>query len=97
MDTQPWKQTNIKVSVGCFAEIPRNPKMSATAAPNPGLKMTALSVPDVVKVLSKASGRPVTETMVRADIQAGAPVNSDGSMNLLAYAAWLVRETSHGD
>ena len=39
-------------------------------------------------------GLPVSEEMLRADIDAGAPTNADGTMNLVHYAAWLVREMS---
>ena len=31
--------------------------------------------------------------MLRADAAAGAPLNADGTLNLVHYAAWLVRET----
>ena len=62
---------------------------------NAGLKPTALSLADAAKVLSKAGGRTVTEATLRADIQAGAPVNMDGTINLLHYAAWLAREVLH--
>ena len=65
--------------------------------PNPGLKITALSVPDVAKVLSKSGGKPVTEAMLRKDLETGAPANPDGTVNLLHYAAWLVQEVARGD
>jgi hypothetical protein len=65
--------------------------------PSQGLKPTALSVADAAKVLSKSGGRPVTENMLRADLDAGAPTNPDGTINLLHYAAWLVRELAHAD
>jgi hypothetical protein len=35
--------------------------------------------------------------MLEADLTAGAPVNADGSINLVHYAAWLVREASSRD
>lgn len=47
---------------------------------------------EVARMLAAASGREITETMIREDINNGAPVNPDGSMNLIDYAAWLVRE-----
>jgi hypothetical protein len=49
------------------------------------------------RVLTAAGGRPITEEMVRKDIEAGAPVNPDGTINLVHYAAWLARETARGD
>ncbi len=59
--------------------------------------LTALTVAQTAKVLSAAGGRKITEDMLRADIDAGAPVNADGTINLVHYAAWLVREVAGGD
>jgi len=40
----------------------------------------------------------VTGDMLREDIDAGAPTNADGTINLVHYAAWLVKElTGRGD
>jgi len=58
----------------------------------PGLRLTALTVEDAALLLSKGAGRPITRDMLREDIEAGAPVNADGTINLVHYAAWLVRE-----
>jgi hypothetical protein len=41
-------------------------------------------------------GKPVTEEMLRADMAAGAPTNANGTINLVHYAAWLVKEMSVG-
>jgi hypothetical protein len=38
----------------------------------------------------------VTEKRVKEDIEAGAPVNGDGTVNLVEYIAWLARETASG-
>ena len=57
-----------------------------------GVRLTALTVAQAAKVLSAAGGRRITEAMVQADIDAGAPVNADGTINLVHYTAWLVRE-----
>jgi hypothetical protein len=35
--------------------------------------------------------------MLQADLDAGAPANADGSINLVHYAAWLVREMGSRD
>jgi len=59
--------------------------------------LTALTVAQAAKVLSAAVGRRITADMLRADIDAGAPVNVDGTVNLVHYTAWLVREVSGGD
>ena len=60
--------------------------------------ITALSPSQAARVLSAAGGRRITEEMVRADVDAGAPANSDGTVNLVHYTAWLVgRLSRHGD
>jgi len=59
---------------------------------NPG----ALAVPDAALLLSRLGGKPVTEAMLRADIDAGAPTNADDSINLVRYAAWLLKEIPTG-
>lgn len=65
----------------------------APNASDPGrLNPAALSVADAARVLTRLGGGEVTEAMLIADIEAGAPTNADGSVNLVHYAAWLVRE-----
>jgi hypothetical protein len=39
----------------------------------------------------------VTVDMLKADLAAGAPANPDGTINLVHYGAWLVREMSARD
>jgi hypothetical protein len=59
---------------------------------------SAMSVDDAARVLSRIGGQTVTQEMLRADIDAGAPANRDGTINLVNYAAWLVKEmASRGD
>lgn len=60
------------------------------------LNPAAMSPADTARVLTRVAGSPVTEDMLRADIDAGAPTNSDGSINLVHYAAWLVQQMSAG-
>jgi hypothetical protein len=62
-----------------------------------GLNPNALALPDAAKLLTRASGRPVTVDMLAADVAAGAPTNADGTINLVRYAAWLAREMGRGD
>ena len=64
---------------------------------NTPLRTTELPISAAVRVLAKAGARHLTEEALRADIEAGAPVNADGTVNLVHYAAWLVRETARGD
>jgi len=60
-------------------------------------KTTALTPAQAAKILAAAGSRRITEAMVLADIDAGAPTNADGTVNLVHYAAWLVREVAGGD
>jgi hypothetical protein len=62
-----------------------------------GLNPAALSVADAARLLSKAGGGPVTKAMIETDLAAGAPANADGTINLVHYAAWLVKEMAGGD
>ena len=53
----------------------------------------ALAVADAARLLAKASSEPVTEAMIRGDIDDGAPTTPDGTVNLVHYAAWLAMKT----
>jgi hypothetical protein len=56
----------------------------------------ALTASDACRLLSAAGAGEVREDMISADITAGAPTNPDGTLNLVHYAAWLVRQLSEG-
>ena len=58
----------------------------------PQLSPMALPIAEAARMLSAAAGRSVTPDMIEADIAAGAPTNPDGTINLVRYAAWLVKE-----
>ena len=65
----------------------------APSGPSPRrLDPAALPVSDAATLLSRAGGQTVSESTIRADLDAGAPANADGTINLIHYAAWLVRE-----
>ena len=61
------------------------------------LNPQALSLSDAARVLTASGNKPVTLEMLHADLGAGAPTNPDGTINLVHYAAWLVREMSCAD
>ena len=65
--------------------------------PSRRLNPTALSLSAAARVLTASGSKPVTVGMLQADLAAGAPANADGTLNLITYAAWLVRETNRGD
>ncbi len=60
-------------------------------------KITAISPPKLAEILRKSGSREVSAQTIAADIDAGAPVSEDGTINMIEYAAWLVREMSRGD
>jgi hypothetical protein len=64
----------------------------ATKEPSQQLDPRAVSASDMARLLSAAGNRKITPEQVQADIDAGAPVNSNGMLNLVTYAAWLLRE-----
>lgn len=76
---------------------------AAVSAENAPVNPNRLTVDQAARLLSAASPRPVTVAMLRADVDAGAPTNADGTINLVHYAAWLAREMGrsagerHGD
>lgn len=56
----------------------------------PGQAITRLPIDRLAALLRAAGGTTMDAERIRADIAAGAPVNADGTMNLIAYGAWLV-------
>ena len=75
-----------------------NPPPSDAAGP----KLTALPIEQAALLLRRSGSQRASAEAIRADLAAGAPSNPDGTINLIAYGAWLVwalaqRETSHGD
>ena len=63
-----------------------------TPTPPPPVNPTALT-PDAIVRMCKALGQTgMTTAMTEADVKVGAPVNPDGTIHLVHYCAWLVRE-----
>lgn len=59
--------------------------------------LTSLSLTDAAKVITQAGGIRLTAADLQADIDAGAPINPDGTISILAYASWLVKEAADVD
>lgn len=55
------------------------------------LKLTALQPEILVRLLKQAGSRAISEETLAADIESGAPKNPDGTINLIEYAAWLMK------
>ncbi len=65
--------------------------------PSPSMNPAALDLADAARLLSAAAGLRITAEMIQADLEAGAPVNADGTIHLVHYAAWLVKEMAGHD
>jgi len=61
------------------------------------LNPQALRLDVLARILSAAGPKVVTVDMLQADIDAGAPTNADGTLNLVHYVAWLLKEMGRGD
>jgi hypothetical protein len=77
------------------------PLANATVPDAAGPKLTALPIEQAATLLRRSGSQRMSAEAIRSDIAAGAPVNDDGSLNLIAYGAWLVqaladREAPHG-
>ena len=57
----------------------------------------ALPKEKVVKALRLAGSRTMTLETLEADVASGAPVNEDGTVNIIAYGAWILRGNLNGD
>lgn len=60
------------------------------------LNPRALTIADLSKILTVSGSKPVTVDMVQKDIADGAPVNVDGTIDLVRFTAWLVKEVRSG-
>lgn len=67
------------------------------AAGPAGLNPNALALAEAARLLAKAGCGPISAEMLQADVDAGAPTNADGTINLVHYAAWLIREMANRD
>ena len=54
--------------------------------------LLALTPEQVVDVLVKSGFRGMTLELLHSDFEAGAPRNANGSVNLIHYMAWILKE-----
>lgn len=55
------------------------------------LKLTALQPDMLVNLLKGTGSRLISAELLTADFAAGAPRNEDGTINLVEFAAWIVK------
>ena len=56
-----------------------------------------LTPQQAAKLLSAAAKIRIPEENIVLDIESGAPTNQDGSINLVHYIAWMVKEMGRGE
>ena len=54
--------------------------------------LLALTPEQVMDVLIKSGYRDMTLELLHSDFDAGAPRNANGSVNLIHYMAWILKE-----
>ena len=84
-----------KLGVGQRAKHPRR-ESGMSEAKNP-IDPNRLTLEQAAKLLSAAAKIRVSVEQIREDLEAGAPRNSDGTINLMHYAAWMVKEMGRGN
>jgi hypothetical protein len=65
--------------------------------PQAGLNPNALAVADAALLLSRSAGEEITVEMLELAIADGAPTNADGTIHLVHFAAWFVKEMGRGE
>ncbi|MBX3408247.1 MAG: hypothetical protein KF869_15960 [Phycisphaeraceae bacterium] len=72
-------------------QAPTQTSEPSEPAPVARVSPAALRIEDLVRLLRAVGSARAEEHLVRADLDAGAPVNADGTINLMHYAAWQER------
>jgi len=95
----PSAPSSARAKPGCAEAQPGGaPACAVPATADRGaLRPAGLSLQQAARVLAAVGARHATVENLRRDIEAGAPVNADGTVNLVHYAAWLAREAARGD
>jgi hypothetical protein len=76
-----------------LAPIDQEVRMSAEQAP---IDPNRLAPDQAAKILSAAAKIHIPVEQILEDRTHGAPCNADGTINLMHYAAWLLKEMGRG-
>lgn len=60
------------------------------------LSLTAMPAELLLRLLRQNGSEHATLEALAEDRTAGAPIAANGTVNLIAYAAWLAKELPHG-
>lgn len=58
------------------------------------LKITALPPEKLIMLLQRAGAKHFTADLLQDDLESGAPVNDDGTLNFIEYTAWILRKAN---
>ncbi len=58
----------------------------------PENSLERISKENFVTAMRRSGSRTLTLERLEADIASGAPVNADGTVNILKYVAWIAKE-----
>ena len=72
-------------------------QLETSEAPTAAMNPLRLRLSDAARLLSAASGQAITAEKLEQDVVLGAPTNQDGTLNLVHFAAWLVKEMARGE
>ena len=64
---------------------------------NADLNPNAMTAEQTAALFSKLRRRKVPVAEIEADVEAGAPTNAVGRLNLLTYTAWMLKEAGRGE
>ena len=68
---------------------------SVPSSETPTLDPRSVTPAELAAILARLGGRcVVTVAQILADVAAGCPTNDDGTLHVVHYAAWLVREAA---
>lgn len=67
------------------------------AEQRPPMDPNRLTPAQAAKLLSAAAKIQVPIEKITQDLADGAPSNTDGTISLMSYAAWLLKEMGRGD
>ena len=61
------------------------------------LNVPQMSKADFIQVLRHYGCRTITPEKLDEQIAAGAPVNENGTINIVNYTAWVLKELCHAE
>ncbi|GAA4445990.1 hypothetical protein GCM10023156_06230 [Novipirellula rosea] len=64
---------------------------------NKELNPNAMTAEQTAALFSQLRRRKVSVVEIETDIEAGAPTNTAGRLNLLTYTAWMLKEAGRGE